>query len=1029
MSTLLKPDEVDKIRDWAAADYKKRMKNWDGTVPIWHLVKQLHLVLEARENRKEKGKVSKMSPEEVKRRIESIEADLSKTDTGYREKNEHVVLEDVLRYYSTDPKTRFDIQFVKERQLEAEDSLGLWMYIPFIILFSFFLVEGKGLGNGYWMNSGLLDQFLDEEFAQSDALRYKKTFYDIGSIDELWEFVEGPLISGLWSGDGDDIDVRANNFVQGSNMPIGALKVRQLRVDAHSCGKSWDNLRKHKASQLSVDTIISRLNDFNVYCYPEYNYLDSYNPHTYEVISLIHDGNQMLDEEQRCASDKTCKKSPFPITYSYRVPFNESTVHPDDLIALEAFKHRTCSQLNGSETALFTGEANVYGCDGYAQIIPFNWNLAQVKAAVAVLRDGIRTTNYNNMTQTTETTQIPWVDKQTRSISFELFFYNQNIELISRYIYFVELTAGGAWNPVHGSVSFKLFSWENRNWVYFLFNFLYFIWVMGYVMVWFRFVGQETFTARAHLLQSNNDTLQLWFVAWAEAVWDFWIWFDFINLSLLVAAWGIRFKIIDMGLTSNNLLQNLYYPPDYEKVAYLGMFAVDLNAISAIFVYMRSFYFLKLNPRLNLLTRTVGQARDEIIAILLIFMFVFVAFALMCYVVYGHVDENYRTFGQSTISLMLMLLGDFNYVALREEHRVFTPIFFALFEILTVFLLFNMVVAVLADAFNEVQNTKYRDRKLVDTLVKNQLDRWQPEKNPKKNKPWSVPSQIMRNSLIVESIYWWKLIVVSVKKIVFRTPEEEYNEERARITDSNPRTYWAKFERSFYNTKRCTNFVDNLQLTPRELDDYLEEALGKDKEYFLYDKESGVEGMILQSAKETHVTPQELVEEMMEFHHEWFKEVSQKTTTGNTEDRKAMREQRHADRQPSRKDEIDELFDAKFAINPQKRWEEQRAKLDSLKYQVLKISQTGGAAKDKCTPCGTKKVEVMHTLESKITEEVEVHIDELICQKINEIVDKLMTQDMPSWISDLVTTAEEEAIKAGPDHTPTPRSSIANEPM
>eukprot|EP01064_Diplonema_japonicum_P030190 TRINITY_DN5062_c0_g2_i1.p1 TRINITY_DN5062_c0_g2~~TRINITY_DN5062_c0_g2_i1.p1 ORF type:complete len:1040 (+),score=174.13 TRINITY_DN5062_c0_g2_i1:25-3120(+) len=1024
MATLLKPDEVERIRDWASGEYKKKCKArgevWDGRITLSQLLEQLRIVITSREQKKERGKVSKLNDDEIARRMKSIEADLLKVpnDTKHTQNTEKkLVLEDVLRYYSTDPQTRFDIQYVKERQLEAEDALGLWMYLPFIVLFSFFLIEGRGLGNGYWMNAGLLDKFLDEEFSQSNDLRYKKVYADIASEDELWEFLEGPLLESLWINDDGlpDNQVKANQFVQTSNMPIGAMKIRQLRVDEDGCGTSWSNLMRHEVSQLSTEKVISRLNDFNTFCYPEYSLQASYDKtNSYETVDVIHDGSQLQNERHRCDQDPSCTQTPFPVTYSYKVPFVPANVHPDDMISVEAFQYRSCKHLNGSSVSIYSGKANYYDCDGYAQIIPFSWDLEKVKQSIGVLKDGIRTVHYNNLSHANETARVKWIDKQTRGITFELFLYNQNIELISRYLFFVELTAGGAWIPLHETTSFKLFSWDSHDWVYFLFFFLYFMWVMGYVGSWFRFVANSTATTREQMLQSNNNTCRLWFKAWWHAVSDFWIWFDFVNLTLLVAAWGIRFELIDIGLSKNNLLQNLYYPPDYEKIGYLGVIATNLNAISAMFVYLRSFYFLKLNPRLNLLTRTIGVARDEILAILLIFMFVFIAFALMCYVVYGHVDENYRTLGQSTISLMLMLLGDFDYIALREAQRIFTPIFFALFQVLTVFLLFNMVVAVLSDAFNEVQENKYHDRKLVQALVEAQEKSWSASDPPKYiGTSWEIPHILMRNSLVVEVVYWWKLIIVMGKKLTGRLTPAEYIHEKQLVHNTNPRIYWAKLERNYYESKKSTNFVDNLQLTPKVLDDYLEEVLGRDKEYFLYDQESGEEGMILQSAKDTHVAPQELVGEMMEFHHEWYKEVSQKTTTGNAEDRKAMREQRHADRLPNRKDEIDELFDTKFANCPQRRWEEQRARIDILRSQLKKISDPANGTRDKCVPCGTKKSEAVSTLESRITAEVELHMDDLICGKINEIIDKIMTHDMPTWISNLVASSNEGDGKSG----------------
>ena len=98
MSTLLRPEEVEKIRDWAATEYKAahRLQGhvWDGKIPVAHLIRQLRIVITQREAKKETAKVSKLSKEEIDRRIDSLEAELQ----GAEVDENGVNLDNVLRY-------------------------------------------------------------------------------------------------------------------------------------------------------------------------------------------------------------------------------------------------------------------------------------------------------------------------------------------------------------------------------------------------------------------------------------------------------------------------------------------------------------------------------------------------------------------------------------------------------------------------------------------------------------------------------------------------------------------------------------------------------------------------------------------------------------------------------------------------------------------------------------------------------------------------------------------------------------------
>ena len=463
---------------------------------------------------------------------------------------------------------------------------------------------------------------------------------------------------------------------------------------------------------------------------------------------------------------------------------------------------------------MYHGKAGYYQCDGFALVVPFNWEMAKVTRAVQVLKNGITVTHFNRFTQANETIQVPWIDKQTRGLSIEMFLYNQNLDLFTKYTFFVEITAGGAFIPLHNTIGFNLFDFDSHSWVYFFFFFLYFAWTMAYVLVWFHQLWERTEAARRQMLQSHSDTTLLWAFAWLEAASDFWVWFDCVNLTLFMAAWTMRFYLMHVSLSSNSLLQNVYYPPDYERIATLDKIAVSIDAMNAMLVYLRIFYFLKLNPYLNVLTRTVNIAKTEILGILVIFLLVFWAFATMCYIVYGHMDENYRTLPQSAISLTLMLLGDFDYVALRESHRIFTPIFFGLFQVLAVFLLFNLVIAVLGEAFEQVHREQYADGALVDNLIAQQYQRWKPGGTIAESK-WKVPPPFLRNALVTEILYWCKHIVLRVRHHICGLSRRAFEEEMAYVKAQNPRLYWRRLEKSYYQSKTSTNFTDHLQLTPK----------------------------------------------------------------------------------------------------------------------------------------------------------------------------------------------------------------------
>ena len=893
-------------------------------------------------------------------------------------------------------------------------------------------MDAKRLGPGFWMNAGVLDKFLDEEFTNSDNLRFKKTFYDIMTEGEFWEFFDGPLVESIWQNDAGapPNTIRGNHFIQDANIAIGALKLRQLRVDDKDCGSAWEELRRHRAREtLNSAQIMSRLNDFDAMCYKEYDLLGleaegGTEKGPYYHSEVVHDGTQLYAEDQRCRVDpKSCEANSFPVTYVRRAYLNTSSLPEDEKFVAEAFTHRSCKELNASTASQYIGKAGDYHCDGYALIIPFDWTLDKVMKAKGLLMNGVTATYHNPFTRQDETKKVKWIDRKTRGLSFEMNLYNQNQDLFTRYVFFVELTSGGGFIPLHNTIGYILFDLEEKSPAYYFFYVMYLVWSVAYVITWCRQLYKSARTNLQEMQQTSDRAWRIRLYAVYKACLNFWLWFDFTNLVLLMAAWGIRLYLIYVGKTTNCLLQNKYYPPQLDQVASLTYIGNTIDAMNAMLVYLRIFYFLKMHPRLSQLTRTIEHAEKEILGILCIFVLVFFAFACMCYVVYGHVDENYRTLPMSAISLMLMLLGNFDYVAMREAHRIFTPIVFALFQILAVFLLFNMVIAVLGEAFETVLDTQYKDLDVSTKLIDRQ---W---KDPNKNKRFT---SITRNSLFVEIMYWYKSLLINARfRLGFLSAEKRDVEQRAN-SHMNPRIYWSELEEEYYLKKSSTNFTDNLQLTrkvrhhaahcpplpsptlpahpPQVLDDYMDEKLGEDKLHFLYNEETGDEGLILTGAKKMKVAPETLVEEMMAYHHYWEREMSQKTFTGSAEDFEEMKKARSTGRL-QRSDPLDAFFNVRFAVGPQRRWEEQKAEIDQLKSHLQKITPlSGDDAQQMHHTLHKRKTDAVEGLDARIHDKVQTRIDGLICDKVNEIIQKIMTTDMANWIERLVEDTQKEKL-------------------
>eukprot|EP01065_Artemidia_motanka_P008785 TRINITY_DN14438_c0_g2_i2.p1 TRINITY_DN14438_c0_g2~~TRINITY_DN14438_c0_g2_i2.p1 ORF type:complete len:1284 (+),score=490.06 TRINITY_DN14438_c0_g2_i2:116-3967(+) len=836
--------------------------------------------------------------DEIEAAIGVIKADLErgqkkegKSFGGEQGEMPSVNVEDFIEVHKVDTSFRFDVQFCEFQKRKAIDSLALFIYIPFVFLFAYYLVQGKGLGVGFWMNANIQGYILDQEFDVSSSLRFQKFYWDIGGDGEFWEFVEGPLIAGIWPEDNQD----GSGYFQISNVAVGALKVRQVRVEADSCPQLQTHLFQNSVEKLvksyGMEYVTRRLQDFRPYCVDELM-PDGSNTDTgpYTVMQRVHDGVGIYSMNSTANyggwQHELQGYSKLPPMYVERVLLDKDRVNAAHQYVADAYQYRSCAALNGSAAARYVGKFSTYSCDGYGLIVPLSWTGSKVKEAFGLLKNGIEVTYEDPFEHKNVTRNVPWIDQQTRGIIFELVVFNQNVNLMTWAQFVVEVTASGGWIPLKNLVTFRLFNMSDHAGSYYFFLFVFLAYIGGY---WVLLV-QQVYSGAQELRRGRTDRC-----AWAKSIvgtLDFWRVFDLVNLVLFAVSIILMLMAWAVGLTEQNVLQTEYYPDHYEDVAWRAQTAAFISATNALLTFFRIFYFLSLQPGLNLLTKTIEAAAKDLFGIVFIFIVVFFAFSLMAFVVYGNTIEDFRTFSDTLASLSRVLIGDFDYDQLRVQQRVFTPFFFCLFNILAVFILLNMVIAILDEAFGKVQEGKYNPAKLLTLMTRDETGTFDATDNQ-----GGVMSVLTQNPISLELKWQWRKFKQWFRlwSGQYQPREKEFLILQERYRNENPRMYWDERLQQIRYCNKGLRFQDKCNLIPRELDDILMERFGQD--YQLMEND-----LIDTPAKAMRRPKAQLLQDIIAFHHVWQHEVSETTQTG--QERQEAEAQRRRDREELDKKEF-----------------------------------------------------------------------------------------------------------------------------
>ena len=103
------------------------------------------------------------------------------------------------------------------------------------------------------------------------------------------------------------------------------------------------------------------------------------------------------------------------------------------------------------------------------------------------------------------------------------------------------------------------------------------------------------------------------------------------------------------------------------------------------------------------LTDIIAAAASDILHFLVIFVVVYVAYAHAFFMAFGSDLPAFASLLDSLYSLFMVILGDFDFNEMKEANPIMTPVLFFSFIASCFFVLLNMFIAILTEAYEKAK--------------------------------------------------------------------------------------------------------------------------------------------------------------------------------------------------------------------------------------------------------------------------------------------------------------------------------------
>ena len=326
----------------------------------------------------------------------------------------------------------------------------------------------------------------------------------------------------------------------------------------------------------------------------------------------------------------------------------------------------TCTALNGSGALI--ASTSSYGCSGNAAVIPFRRTQSEYQAVI----EGLAANN--------------WIGASTRAISVEFHLFHPVSTMMVFVGCVIEIRAGGGLSVTTKVQPYAFNTLTSSSLSVTIAFYVFFVYLV------FLFVRVIPIAFRP--LVNKSEKLPV----------DYWRLWDFVNLSIFVAAAILRLTYIAQGKPSDPVWLMEHYPQNYEKTQELFNLMSTVDSFNVIMSVLALLRYTKFVPGLDVVVNSLQIAAADAVALIFIIAGTFMSFVLCANTAFGDQVYGYHTVPWACETLGQVFMGNYDFSSLHAAHPTFAFIYFFFFNIMLTMILLSCFVAVFTDAFGDARS-------------------------------------------------------------------------------------------------------------------------------------------------------------------------------------------------------------------------------------------------------------------------------------------------------------------------------------
>lgn len=281
-----------------------------------------------------------------------------------------------------------------------------------------------------------------------------------------------------------------------------------------------------------------------------------------------------------------------------------------------------------------------------------------------------------------------WLDAATRAMFVKITFYNGNLDYYMAMTFVFEFTLGGTIIPSTRLALLNQVMWDTeteKNLPATITEFATYFFVGAYFV-------QQTSIYVAIMRKTSSFTAYFY---------DIWNVLEFTVLA------GFSFSLYTrLNLFSQLKPPEVIFEPDFHDLSSIGMLYMSsfyIDSICVIALFFKSFKYFALYEETSMLWNVLLRSAVDIAYFLVMLLILVASFSMMAQQFFGTNDKGYSDVIQSVVSLLLVLLGQYDLKGMQQAGGALGTVFFFLFILSMSIIMLNIFLAILGEAYSVVR--------------------------------------------------------------------------------------------------------------------------------------------------------------------------------------------------------------------------------------------------------------------------------------------------------------------------------------